>query len=124
MADSAPEKPLPARLFLHGLIIPCYIGVTAEERRSPQEVIADIDLFVDAAPAVRRDALDGAVDYQEIRDRLGERFRRGKFVLLETLAYRIAQTCREFPGVKRVRVRLEKPGALRGVRHCGVELEL
>jgi dihydroneopterin aldolase len=45
-----------------------------------------------------------------------------KFFLVEALAERIAQACLAEPGVQKVRVCLEKPGALRATRTVGVEV--
>ena len=44
-------------------------------------------------------------------------------VAVEALATDIARLCLEEPGVQKVRVRLEKPGAVRFARAVGVEIE-
>ena len=42
---------------------------------------------------------------------------------VEALAADLTQLCLEVPGVARVRVRVEKPGAVRFSRSVGVEIE-
>jgi dihydroneopterin aldolase len=42
---------------------------------------------------------------------------------VERLATEIARVCLEHPGVQRVTVRVEKPGALRFARSVGVEID-
>ncbi len=43
--------------------------------------------------------------------------------LVERLAERIADLCLDSPGVQRVRVRVDKPGALRFARSVAVEID-
>ena len=44
-------------------------------------------------------------------------------MLVERLAERIADICLDSPGVQRVRVRVDKPGALRFARSVAVEID-
>jgi len=44
-------------------------------------------------------------------------------LLVERLAERIADLCLDSPGVQRVRVRVDKPGALRFARSVAVEID-
>jgi dihydroneopterin aldolase len=42
---------------------------------------------------------------------------------VEALAEDLAKICLETPGVQKVRLRVEKPGALRFAKSAGVEIE-
>lgn len=110
------------RIFLRDLSLACTIGVNDWERRIQQPVNIHLDLDVDLKEAGVRDDLNATVDYKEIRDRLEQVVTRSRFFLIEALAETIARECLSNPLVKSVRVRLEKPGALRATRTVGVEL--
>ena len=110
------------RIFLRDLRLSCTIGVNDWEREVRQDVTLDLDLDLDLAEAGRKDDLSLTVDYKVIRDRVETLVTRSSFFLIEALAERVAEACLTDPGVKRVRVRVEKPGALRATRTVGVEI--
>ena len=110
------------RIFLRDLSLACTIGVNDWERQIQQPVKVHLDLDVDLKEAGARDDLKATVDYKEIRDRLEHVVTRSRFFLIEALAEKIANECLSNPRVKAVRVRLEKPGALRSTRTVGVEV--
>jgi FolB domain-containing protein len=110
------------RIFLRDLSFSCTIGVNDWEREVRQTVKIDLDLEVDLAEAGREDDLNLTVDYKLIRDRIETIVARSSFFLVEALAEKVAETCLAEPGVQRVRVRVEKPGALRATRTVGVEI--
>ena len=110
------------RIFLRDLRLSCTIGVNDWEREIRQDVTLDLDLELDLAEAGRRDDLNLTVDYKGVRDRVETIVTGSSFFLIEALAERVAEACLVEPGVKKVRVRVEKPGALRGTRTVGVEI--
>ena len=110
------------RIFLRDLRLACTIGVNDWEREVRQTIAIDIDLERDLAEAGRKDDLALTTDYKALRDRVEAIAAESRFFLIEALADRIARACLEEPGVERVRVRVEKPGALRGTRTVGVEI--
>lgn len=110
------------RIFLRDLSLSCTIGVNDWEREVRQAVKINLDLEVDLAEAGRKDDLNLTADYKVVRDRVESIVTRSSFFLVEALAEKIAQTCLAEPGVRRVRVSVEKPGALRGARTVGVEI--
>ncbi len=110
------------RIFLRDLRLACTIGVNDWEREVRQTVAIDLDLDVDLAQAGRKDDLSLTVDYKAVRDRIEALVAESRFFLIEALAERIAEACLAERGVRGVRVRLEKPGALRAARTVGVEI--
>lgn len=110
------------RIFLRDLRLPCTIGVNEWEREVRQIVAIDIDMDLDLTEAGRRDDLALTIDYKRVRDRVETIVTESRFFLVEALAERIAAACLEGRNVERVRVRVEKPGALRGTRTVGVEI--
>ena len=99
------------------------IGGEEWERREPQEVLVDLTLHVDARPAGRSDRIEDAVNYRDVTKRVIELAEGSAFHLVERLAEAIAALCVQEFGIERVRVSVEKPGALRFARSVGVTIE-
>lgn len=110
------------RIFLRDLCLSCTIGVNDWEREVQQTVKIDLDLDLDLSEACERDDLALTTDYKVVRDRIEKIVCESRYFLIEALAERIAQACLEEAKVQRVRVSVEKPGALRGTRTVGVEI--
>jgi FolB domain-containing protein len=110
------------RIFLRDLRLSCTIGVNDWEREVKQTVKIDLDLELDLSEAGKKDDLRLTADYKVVRDRIEALVAQSRFFLVEALAERIAEACLEEPRVRRVRVSVEKPGALRGTRTVGVEI--
>ena len=70
-------------------------GVLPEERVSPQPFAVDIELSVDVSAAGLSDELDDTVDYGNISLEVARVVREESYFLLERLATRIAEVCRE-----------------------------
>lgn len=100
----------------------CILGVGGEERREKQEVTINLRLQADLSVAARSDRFQDTIDYRAIKKRVLARVEASQFRLLEALAEAIAQACLEAPGIRRVRVRVDKPSALRFARSVAVEI--
>ena len=110
------------RIFLTGLEAECVIGVFDWEREVRQLVRIDLELWTDVRRAAATDRLEDTVDYKGLAKRVLALVEESAYALIETLAERVAETCLAAPGVRRARVRLEKPGAVRHARTVGVEV--
>ena len=69
------------------------------------------------------DAIEDTLNYKAVSVRIVEYVSQSSFGLVETLAERVAQIILTEFGVKRVRLKLSKPGAVRGARAVGVTIE-
>ncbi len=110
------------RILIIDLAARCVIGLNDEERREKQDVLINLILEADLAQACRSDRVEDTVDYRAIKKRILETVEASHFFLLEALAEAVANACLSDPKVLRVRVRVEKPGALRFARSVGVEI--
>ncbi len=99
------------------------IGVNDWERRAPQEILINIELFADLRRAGETDDLAHSVNYRTVAKKALAHAERAARFTVEALAEDIARLCLEEPGVQRVRVRVEKPGAVRFADSVGVEIE-
>src|SRR3546814_8447734 len=93
------------------------------ERRIRQPLLFDIEMqFDNRVPAASDDIAD-SLNYKAVSKRVIAYVSQSDFGLVETLAERVAAIVIEEFGVQRVRVKLSKPGAVRGARAVGVVIE-
>ena len=112
----------PDRIHIRGLQARCVVGVEPDERRKKQDVVIHITLHADLRRPCATDDLRDTVDYKTVRDQVLAMVEGSSYLLLERLAERVADVCLAHAGVEQVRVRVEKPGALRSARGAGVEI--
>jgi D-erythro-7,8-dihydroneopterin triphosphate epimerase len=110
------------QIHIKDLAVRCLLGIKEEERRLQQDVLINISLCVDCAPAGRSDDFQQAVDYRAVKQAVYDMASASQFYLIEALAERIAALCLEHPKVAQVRVQVEKPAALRFTRTVAVEI--
>lgn len=111
------------RIEIADLLLRGILGVNDWEREKPQDILLNITLFADIRPAAASDSIDDAVNYRTITKQVIEYVEGSSRFTVEALATDVARICLADPRVKRVRVRVEKPGALRFARSVGVEIE-
>jgi 7,8-dihydroneopterin aldolase/epimerase/oxygenase len=98
---------------LKSLQVECIVGIHELERRIPQAVIIDIELDYDFHEAAASDAIDDAVDYVEIANRVTELVQRRAFFLIETMAEETAAMLFALATeVRQVRLEIRKPAAV------------
>ena len=113
----------PDHIFLAGLECECIIGFIDWERRVPQKVVIDLELPCDCAHAARSDSVADTVDYKLVAKRVLAFVGASQFQLLETLAQRLAELLLAEFALAWIRIRINKPGAIRHSRDVGVAIE-
>jgi 7,8-dihydroneopterin aldolase/epimerase/oxygenase len=113
------------RITLSAVKLKPRIGVTAGERRMPQECEADVTVMGDFEVAASTDLLDRAINYSSVLDTVLKTAHEQEFNLIETLAYRIARTVLQSYPARRVNVRVRKRPArlVDRVDHIEVEID-
>jgi dihydroneopterin aldolase len=96
-------------LELHALRVFGRHGVLEEERRQGQDFLYDVDLDV---PDAASDRIEDAIDYREVAACVREVSEARDYRLLETLAAAVADAIAARFEVRRVRVRVRKPGVI------------
>ena len=110
-------------VFIEGLQIDALIGIYDWERRIRQTLVFDIEMAFDNRIPAASDSIDDTLNYKAVSKALMAYVAETEFGLVETLAERCAELIlREFK-VSRVRLKLSKPGAVRGARAVGVMIE-
>lgn len=110
-------------IYLNDLRIDTIIGIYDWERRTRQTVILDIEMGTDIRAAASSDSIEQTLDYKAVAKRLIEFVSESEFQLVETLAERIAEIVLTEFNVPWLKLRVNKQGALRGVRDVGVIIE-
>ena len=110
-------------VFIEDLRIDTVIGIYDWERRTRQTIALDIEMAFDNAKPAATDAIADTLDYKAVSKRLIELVEGSSFQLVETLAERCAETIRNEFRVPWLRLKLSKPGAVRGAKAVGVVIE-
>ncbi len=110
-------------IFLSDLRVQTVIGIWDWERAIKQTVAIDLEMATDIRKAAASDSIEDTLDYKNVAKRIIEFVEQSSFQLVETMAERIAGIVTDEFGVPWVRVRLSKPGAIRGSREVGILIE-
>ena len=110
-------------VYIRDLKVDTVIGIFDWERRIRQTVSLDLEMAADIRRAAASDHIDDALDYKAVGKRLIAFIQTSEFQLVETLAEKIAGIVLEEFGVAWLKLRLSKPGALRGSQDVGIIIE-
>jgi dihydroneopterin aldolase len=110
-------------IFLSALRVDTIIGIWEWERRIRQTVVIDLEMSADIARAAATDEVADTLNYKSVAKRIQGFVSESSFQLVETLAERIAGIIRDEFDVAWVKVRVNKPGAIRGSKDVGVLIE-
>ena len=110
-------------IFLHDLRIETVIGIWEWERKIRQTVAIDLEMSADIRKAAATDSVEDTLNYKLVAKRLQQFVGESSFQLVETLAEKIAGIVTDEFDVAWVRVKVNKPGAIRGARDVGVIIE-
>ena len=107
-------------IFLHDLRVETVVGIWDWERKIRQTVRIDLEMGASIARAAASDSIDDTLNYKNVAKRVQEFVAESEYQLVETLAENIAQVVLSEFEVPWVRLRVSKPGAIRGAEDVGV----
>jgi len=111
------------RVFIENLTVETVIGIFDWEREIRQAVSLDLEMDFDIRKAAASDSIEDTLDYKAVAKRLIHFIEVSQYQLVETLAEKCAAiVLDEFP-VSRLKLKLSKPGAVRGSSAVGVLIE-
>lgn len=110
-------------IYLSDLRIDTIIGIYDWERRVKQTVVIDIEMGTDIRKAASSDNIDDTLNYKAVAKRLFAFVGESEFELVETLAEKTAELILTEFRVPWLRLKVNKQGAVRGVRDVGVIIE-
>ena len=110
-------------VFIEDLRIQTVIGIYDWEREITQTVSLDLQMAFDITNAGKSDDIADTLDYKAVSKRLIHFVEASEFQLVEALAEHCAKiVLTEFP-VRWLKLKLSKPGAVRGSSAVGVIIE-
>lgn len=109
---------------IHRLELDCIVGIRPQEREHRQRVRLDIGLHADLSHAGRSGRISLTADYDQVAHEVAALLGFRHYHLVEMAAEEVsAMLLGLHPGVERVDLRIEKPGALEGrARAASVEV--
>jgi len=110
-------------IYINDLRIETIIGIYGWERKTRQTVVLDIEMGTDIRKASASDDVEDTLNYKTVAERLFEFVGDSEFELIETLAEQISNILLNEFNVPWLRLKLNKQGALKGVRDVGVIIE-
>ena len=116
------DEPRSDTIFLHGLKVDTVVGVWEWERKIRQTVSIDLEMGADIRLAAQTDDIDSTLNYKKVAKRVQQFVADAEFRLVETMAENIAATVLSEFHLPWIRVRVNKPGAIRGATDVGVQI--
>lgn len=107
-------------IFIEDLLIRSVIGISDREREQPQDILVNVTLFSDTSKAGISDDVNESVNYRTVAKKILAHTEKVNRYTVEALAADIANICLQEAGVLGVRVKVEKPGAVRFAKSVGV----
>ena len=110
-------------VFIEDLRIETVIGIYDWERKIRQIVSIDLEMAFDNRKPAASDDIGDTLNYKAVSKRLIAFVESSSFQLVETLAERCADIVLAEFGVGWLRLKVAKPGAVRGSKAVGVVIE-
>ena len=110
------------KVFIENLEIETIIGIFGWEREVKQIVRISLEMSFDISKAGKSDNIDDALDYKKIGKSIVNLVENSSFFLVEKMGEEIASLVLKNEQIEEIKLRVEKPGALRGSKSVGVEI--
>ena len=110
------------KVFIEDLMVKGIIGISEKERSQPQDIVVNITLYTDIIEGSSSDNIDDCVNYRTIAKAIIAHIQDVSRYTVEALSADIAEICLKTPKVEKVKVKVEKPGAVRFSKSVGVEI--
>lgn len=110
-------------VYIRDLRVEAIIGIFDWEREVRQVISLDLEMATDIRPAAKSDDIQDALDYKAVAKRLIAFIENSNCLLVERLAEEVTRIVIDEFHVPWVKLRLSKPGALRGSEDVGLMIE-
>jgi dihydroneopterin aldolase len=110
-------------VFINDLRIETIIGIYDWERKVKQTISLDLEMGTDIRKSAATDAIEDTLNYKAVAKRLIAFVEDSEYLLVETLAEKIADIVLSEFTVPWLKLTVHKPGAVRGSRDVGVIIE-
>jgi len=110
-------------IYIRDLRVETIIGIFGWEREVRQQISMDLDFEFDVSVPGKSDSIDDTLDYKKITKSLITFIESSDYKLIEALGEGIVDHLKSKFGIKKVKLRLSKPGALRFSKDVGIMIE-
>jgi dihydroneopterin aldolase len=110
-------------VLIEGLEVRTVIGIYDWEREIRQTVRLDLEMAWDISKAGKSDNIEDTLDYKSVSKRLIDFVESSEFGLIESLAEHCAKIILDEFKVPWLRLKMSKPGAVRGSENVAVLIE-
>lgn len=110
-------------VYINDLKVDTVIGIFDWERRIRQTISIDLEMGFDIRKAAASDDIRDTLDYKAVGKRVIAHVQQSEALLVERLAEEIARIVLDEFSVGWLRLRIGKPGALRGAKDVGLVIE-
>ena len=110
-------------IYIRDLRVETIIGIFGWEREVRQQISMDLDFEFDVSVPGKSDSIDDTLDYKKITKSLISFIESSEYKLIEALGEGIVDHLKSKFGIKKVKLRLSKPGALRFSKDVGIMIE-
>jgi dihydroneopterin aldolase len=110
-------------VYIDDLQIDTVIGIYDWEREIRQVVSINLEMGHDIRKAAETDDIQYTLNYKSVSKRIIDFVEGSEFLLVETMAEQIADILLNEFNVPWLRLRLGKPGAIRGAKDVGLIIE-
>jgi len=117
------EKVMKDRVLIEGLEVRTVIGIYDWEREIRQTVRLDLEMAWDISKASQSDDITDTLDYKAVSKRLIAFVESSSFGLIESLAEHCSNILLNEFNVPWLRLKMSKPGAVRGSENVAVLIE-
>ena len=107
-------------IYIKDLRVETIIGIFDWERKVKQEGSIDMEFPFDCKKAAVTDSIEDTIDYKAICKGVIKFVEESSFQLQESLAESIAALVKDKYQVESIKLRVSKPGALRGAKDVGL----
>ena len=101
----------------------CIIGTNYNERLEKQEILIDIELFGNFKDKNSKDSVEYTLNYSTLSNEVLNYVKQSNHYLIETLAEEISNICLKYNLIRKVKVEVHKPQALKNALNVSIKIE-
>lgn len=111
------------RIFIEELTVFAQIGVYDWEQKIKQKLVFDIEMMWDCRKAAETDDVQYCLNYAEVSQFILDYVQGKSFLLIERVAYEVADRLQQHFGILWLRLKLSKPKAVAQANSVGIIIE-
>ena len=111
------------KIFIKDLKVRGILGIHDWERVTPRDIVINVTVYADTKKAAKTDDIADCVDYSALAKKVRAHAEYAARMTVEALANDLAEICLQEPGVEKVILRVDKPGAVPEADSVAVEVE-